>query len=289
MASSSGLLRDYVALAKPRIIVLLLFTALGGMFLAADGAPEVSLILLVFVGGSLASGGANALNHYLDRDIDLQMSRTLERPVVAGRIPPRHALLFGVALNLAAFALLTSLVNPLSAFLTLGATLIYVFVYTLSLKRTTPQNIVIGGAAGAIPPMVGWTAVTGSLDLPAIYMFAIVFFWTPPHFWALSLMLKDDYEAARVPMLPVVAGVWETKKAILLYTFLLLALTCMFFTTRAVGWTYLAVSTGLGLLLVLQAVRLLRDPGIGPARPLFLYSMAYLALLFLAIMVDSSL
>ena len=137
--------------------------------------------------------------------------------------------------------------------------------------------------------MVGWTAVTGSLDLPAIYMFAIVFFWTPPHFWALSLMLKDDYEAARVPMLPVVAGVWETKKAILLYTFLLLALTCMFFTTRAVGWTYLAVSTGLGLLLVLQAVRLLRDPGIGPARPLFLYSMAYLALLFLAIMVDSSL
>jgi len=162
-------------------------------------------------------------------------------------------------------------------------------VYTMGLKRTTPQNIVIGGAAGAIPPMVGWAAVTGSLDLPAIYMFAIVFFWTPPHFWALSLLLKDDYEAARVPMLPVVAGVQETKKAILLYTFLLLALTSMFFTTGAVGWTYLAVSTGLGLLLVLQAFRLVRDTGIGQARPLFLYSMAYLALLFLAIMVDSSL
>ena len=289
LASSSGLLRDYVALIKPRIIVLLLFTALGGMFLAAEGAPEISLVALVLAGGTLASGGANALNHYLDRDIDLRMSRTNERPVVAGRIPPRHALLFGAVLNVVAFAVLTSLVNPLSAFLTLGATLLYVFVYTLSLKRTTPQNIVIGGAAGAIPPMVGWTAVTGSLDLPAIYMFAIVFFWTPPHFWALALILKDDYEAARVPMLPVVAGVRETKKTILLYTLLLLALTCMFFTTRAVGWTYLAVSTGLGLLLVLQAVRLLKDPGIGPARPLFLYSMAYLALLFLVIMVDSSL
>jgi protoheme IX farnesyltransferase len=289
MASSSGLLRDYVALVKPRIIVLLLFTALGGMFLAAGGAPEVSLVVLVFAGGTLASGGANALNQYLERDIDLHMSRTYERPVVTGRIPPRHALLFGAALNVAAFALLTSLVNPLSAFLTLSATLVYVFVYTLGLKRTTPQNIVIGGAAGAIPPMVGWAAVTGSIELPAIYMFAIVFFWTPPHFWALSLLLKDDYEAARVPMLPVVAGVQETKKAILLYTFLLLALTSMFFTTGAVGWTYLAVSTGLGLLLVLQAFRLWRDAGIGQARPLFLYSMAYLALLFLAIMVDSSL
>ena len=288
MVSSGGLLRNYVALAKPRIIVLLLFTALGGMFLAAEGAPEVSLVLLVFAGGTLASGGANALNQYLERDIDVHMRRTHDRPVVSGRVSPRHALLFGAALNLAAFVLLILLVNPLSAILTLSATLLYVFVYTLGLKRTTPQNIVIGGAAGAIPPIVGWSAVTGSLDLPAIYMFAIVFFWTPPHFWALSLLLKDDYKAARVPMLPVVAGVQETKKAILLYTFLLLALTTMFFTTQAVGWTYLAVSTGLGLLLVIQAFRLMVDTGIDRARPLFLYSMVYLALLFLAIMVDSA-
>ena len=289
MASSGALFRDYVALAKPRIIVLLLVTALGGMFLAAQGVPDLSLVLLVFAGGTLASGGANALNQYLDRDIDHHMSRTSGRPVVAGRIPARHALLYGAGLNVAAFALLTLQVNLLSALLALGATLIYVFVYTLGLKRSTPQNIVIGGAAGALPPVVGWAAVTGSIDLPAVYAFAIVFFWTPPHFWALALLLKDDYAAARVPMLPVVAGVRETKKAILLYTLLLLALTCMFFTTRAVGWTYLGISTALGLGLVFQAVRLLRAEGVAHARPMFLYSMVYLALLFAAMMVDASL
>ncbi len=182
VAASQTLVRDYVALTKPRIIVLLLVTALGGMFLASQGAPEASLILLVLGGGALASGGANAMNHALDKDIDERMDRTKERPVATGRIDPNQALAFGIALNLLAFTLLSTMVNPLSAALTLSATLFYVLVYTKLLKRTTPQNIVIGGAAGAIPPMVGWTAVTGQLDLPALYLFAIIFFWTPPHF-----------------------------------------------------------------------------------------------------------
>ncbi len=217
VAGSQTLLRDYVALTKPRIIVLLLVTALGGMFLASQGAPEASLILLVLGGGALASGGANAMNHALERDIDGRMDRTRGRPVATGRIDANQALAFGIALNLLAFTLLSTMVNPLSAALTLSATLFYVLVYTKILKRTTPQNIVIGGAAGAIPPMVGWTAVTGQIDLPALYLFAIIFFWTPPHFWALSLILKDDYARAGVPMLPVVAGVDKTKTSILLY------------------------------------------------------------------------
>ena len=186
-SSSTGLVRDYVALTKPRIIVLLLLTALGGMFLAAKGIPDGVTIALVLGGGSLASGGANAINHYLDRDIDYKMLRTRSRPVAGGRIVPRDALIFGVAMNVAAFVLLSILVNPLSAGLTLAATVVYIFVYTLGLKRTTPHNIVIGGAAGAFPPMVGWTAVQGDLGIAALYLFAIVFFWTPPHFWTNTL------------------------------------------------------------------------------------------------------
>ena len=286
--ASRGLLYDYIELTKPRIISLLLVTATGGMFLAAGGAPEVTLMSLVLGAGALAAGGANALNQFLERDIDGQMRRTLARPVVAGRIQPSHALVFGTALNAIAFLILSTLVNPLSAVLTLSATLMYVFVYTKGLKRTTPQNIVIGGAAGAVPPVVGWAAVTGSVDLPAAYLFAIIFFWTPPHFWALSLLLKDEYERARIPMLPVVVGVDETKKAISLYTLLVVAITLMFFATGSVGWIYLASSSGLGILFIFYAWRLLRRPGIDDARPLFAYSMIYLALLFLAIMVDSS-
>lgn len=279
--------REYIALTKPRIISLLVFTALGGMFLASRGAPDPALALLVLGGGALAAGGANALNHYLDRDIDGLMGRTANRPIVSGNVPPVHALWFGVALNVVAFAILGALVNPLSAMLTLSATLFYVFVYTKALKRSTPQNIVIGGAAGAIPPMVGWVAVTGELGLPALYMFSIVFFWTPPHFWALSLLIKDDYSRAGVPMLPVVAGVKETKRSILLYTLLLLALTAMFFTTGAVGWIYLGGSLALGAGFVYYAWRLMRKPGIQGAKPAYLYSLAYLAGLFLVIMVDS--
>ena len=286
-AASRSVLSDYVALTKPRIVSLLLLTALGGMFLAADGTPDVSVVLLVMVSGSLAAGGAHALNHFLERDIDGRMRRTRHRPVASGRVSPNHAFLFGIGLNLIAFALLATLVNPLTAFITLSGTLIYVFVYTMGLKRTTPQNIVIGGAAGAVPPMAGWTAVTGSLDLPAVYLFAIIFFWTPPHFWALALLIKDDYARAGVPMLPVVTSVEETKKSILLYTLLLVALTLMFFTTQAVGWVYFAASASLGATFIYYSWRLLRRSEIDGARPLYLYSLLYLAVLFFAVIVDS--
>ena len=282
-----SILRSYVALTKPRIISLLVFTALGGMFLASGGTPDPLLTVIVLSGGAIAAGGANALNHYLDRDIDQLMSRTATRPVASGSIPPIHAMWFGITLNVFAFAILGWLVNPLSAVLTLSATLFYVFVYTMTLKRSTPQNIVIGGAAGAIPPMVGWVAVTGSLDLSALYMFAIVFFWTPPHFWALSLLIKDDYSEAGVPMLPVVAGISETKRSILLYTILLTALTAMFFTTRAVGWVYFVGALALGIGFVYSAYRLMRRPGIEGAKSTYLYSLAYLALLFTLMMIDS--
>ena len=280
--------RDYLSLSKPRIVLLLLFTALAGMFLASGGPPNLTLIVVVLGAGALASGGANSLNHFLDRDIDVRMRRTKNRPVAALRVRPRDALLFGLVTNLVAFILFLTFVNTLSAVLTLTATLFYVFVYTMGLKRKSPQNIVIGGAAGALPPVIGWTAVTGSLTLPAIYMFAIIFFWTPPHFWALALLLKDDYARAGVPMLPVVAGVAETKKSILLYTVLLLALTSLFFTIQAVGWIYLGASLVLGLIFVYYAVRLVRRPGIEGAVAVYVYSLAYLALLFTAIAVDGS-
>ena len=284
---SQSILRAYVTLTKPRIISLLVFTALGGMFVASKGAPDPLLTVVVLAGGALAAGGANALNHFLDRDIDQLMRRTATRPVANGDIPPVNAMWFGIGLNVVAFAILAWLANPLSAVLTLSATLFYVFVYTMTLKRRTPQNIVIGGAAGAIPPMVGWVAVTGSLDLPALYMFAIVFFWTPPHFWALSLIIKDDYSRAGVPMLPVVAGVSATKRSILLYTVLLVALTAMFFTTQAVGWVYFVGSLILGIGFVYSAYSLKRRPGIEGAKSTYLYSLAYLGLLFMLMMIDS--
>ena len=285
--SAQSTARAYVALTKPRIISLLVLTALGGLFLASEGPPNALLALVVLGGGALAAGGANALNHYLDRDIDGLMKRTASRPVVSGTVPPNHAMRFGIALNVIAFVILAAFANPLSAVLTLSATLFYVFVYTKALKRTTPQNIVIGGAAGAIPPMVGWTAVTGSLALPALYMFAIIFFWTPPHFWALCLMIKDDYAEAGVPMLPVVAGVEETKLWILLYTVILVALTALFALTDAVGTVYLVSALALSFGFVWFAWRLLRKPGIEGAKVAYLYSLAYLALLFAAIMADS--
>ena len=287
-ATQKSILRDYLSLSKPRIILLLAFTALTGMFLASGGPPDPLLAIVVVGAGAMASAGANALNHFLDRDIDSLMRRTMGRPVAALRIQPRDALIFGLVTNAIAFTLFFTLVNPLSAVLTLSATLFYVFVYTIGLKRVSPQNIVIGGAAGALPPVIGWTAVTGSLGLPAVYMFAIVFFWTPPHFWALALLLKDDYRKAGVPMLPVVAGVAETKRNILLYTVLLMALTPMFFLTQTVGWFYLGASVALGLGFVYFAIRLLRRPGIEGAIGAYLYSLAYLALLFTAIAIDGS-
>ena len=282
-----GMVADYIALTKPPIISLLLVTAIGGMFLAARGVPDLLTLLLVCVGGALGAGGANAINQYLDQDIDALMTRTARRPVPGNRVRPQVALGFGIALNVAAFGVLFYWVNWLAAGLTLAATLFYVLVYTGWLKRSTPQNIVIGGAAGSIPPAVGWVAVTGSFDLPALYMFAIVFFWTPPHFWALSLLIKDDYRRAGIPMLPVVAGVKDTKLYILLYTILLVALTLMFFTTRAVGWVYFGGSLALGAGFIYYAWRLMKRDGIEGAKAAYLYSLAYLALLFLIIMVDS--
>ena len=288
-AGSPGILRDYIALTKPRIISLLLVTAIGGMVLAAEGLPDPRITFFVIVCGYLAAGGAHALNHYLERDLDRAMRRTQQRPVASGRVSPQQALIFGVALNVAAFILLSSFVNVLSAAITLSGTLIYIFVYTIGLKRSTPQNIVIGGAAGAVPPMVGWAAVTGTVELPAVYLFAIIFFWTPPHFWALALLIKDDYARAGVPMLPVVASVDETKRQILLYTVLLFALTTMFFTTGAVGWVYFASAVGLGAFFIYMSTKLLRTEGIRGAKPLYLYSLLYLALLFLAVMIDGAL
>ena len=282
------LILDYISLTKPRIVVLLLGTALGGMFLAAEGPPPLSLALLVMTGGALGAGGAQALNHYWDRDIDRLMYRTRHRPVADLRITPRNALVFGVVLNVAAFVVLAGWVNLLSALLTLSATLFYVFVYTGWLKRSTPQNIVIGGAAGAVPPLVGWAAVTGGLDLPALYLFAIVFFWTPPHFWALSLLLKTDYARAKVPMLPVVRGKASTARSIMLHAIVLVALTVLFFTIETVGLLYLSGAVVLGALLLLMAWRLLRSNGVQGARPLYLYSLLYLAGIFALVIVDSS-
>lgn len=287
-ASVTAVARDFLALTKPKIISLLLVTAAGGMFLAEQGVPSLALLGLVWAGGALASGGANAVNHFLDRDIDRDMRRTQGRPVAGLRVAPRYALAFGVALNIAAFALLATQVNLLSAALTLCASLFYVFIYTLWLKRTTPNNIVIGGAAGAIPPMVGWAAVTGGLDLPAVYLFAIVFFWTPPHFWALSLLIQTDYERAGVPMLPVVSSRRQTALHIFLYSIALTGLTLMFALLPQVGLIYVAAAAALGLPFIWLAWRLWRRDDRGRAKATYLYSLAYLALLFVAVMVDSA-
>ena len=292
---SRSIVRAYVALTKPSIISLLVFTALGGMVVAMGSGdalnplplPYPLLIAVVLGGGALAAAGANALNHYLDRDIDQMMRRTASRPVASGFVEPTRAMWFGIGLNVAAFAILWLLVNPLSAVLTLSATLFYVFVYTMWLKRSTPQNIVIGGAAGSIPPAVGWVAVTGSLDWPALFMFLIVFFWTPPHFWALSLLLKDDYAEAGVPMLPVVSGVAETKRSILLYTFVLTGITAAAALTHAFGWVYLIGALALGAGFIYYAFRLKRRRGIEGAKAAYLFSLAYLGLLFAVMMADS--
>ena len=290
----SGLLRflsDYLSLTKPPIISLLLVTAIGGMFLASrhvggSGIPDLLTLLLVCVGGALGAGGANAINHYMDQDIDSLMSRTASRPVPGNRVRPLMALAYGIALNVAAFAVLAYWVNLLAAVLTLAATLFYVLVYTGWLKRSTPHNIVIGGAAGSIPPVVGWVAVTGTFDLPALYMIAIVFFWTPPHFWALSLLIQRDYERAGVPMLPVVAGQESTVGNIFVYSLVLVALTLVFAATGAVGLVYLVAAAVLGAAFIWAAWRLRQQIERKKARNLYLYSLLYLALLFGAMMAD---
>jgi len=281
-----SLVNDYVTLTKPPIIVLLLITAIGGMFLAAKGIPSLQALAMVSAGGALGAGGANAINHFLDQDIDAIMSRTVKRPVASRRIAPVSALVFGITLNVGAFFVLSFWVNLLAASLTLAATLFYVLVYTGWLKRNTPQNIVIGGAAGAIPPMVGWAAVTGSLDLPALYLFTIVFFWTPPHFWALALMIQDDYQQAGVPMLPVVVGEERTSQNIFVYSLALVALTLLFGTSDATGLVYLASAAALGAIFIFLAWRLKLEYSIRRAKHLYLFSLLYLALLFSFMLAD---
>jgi protoheme IX farnesyltransferase len=276
----------YVNLTKPRIIVLLLITTLGGMVIAARGLPPLDLIFWTMLGGAFAAGGANAINCYIDRDIDQLMHRTRRRALPAGRVPPRNALIFGVVLGALSFVVLATFANLLAAALAQAGLLFYVFIYTGYLKRSTPQNIVVGGAAGAMPPMVGYAAVTGQVDLLAICLFAIIFFWTPPHFWALSLLTSQDYARANVPMLPLVFGEAETRRQVLLYTLLLVALTLLVFTGGDFGWIYLASAAALGAALVVYAVRLLRDGTLRRARQMFMFCNLYLALLFLAMAVD---
>jgi len=278
---------DYFEMTKPKVQSLLLFTTVTTMYVAGD--PSLGLVALTCIGGALSAGGAGAINHVLDRDIDRKMSRTANRPVASGRVSPAAGLTFGIALGAAAFVLLATTVNPLAAVLSLSGLLGYVFVYTLWLKRSTPQNIVIGGAAGAVPPLVAWAAVTGGLTGTPLYLFAIVFFWTPPHFWALSLLMKDEYAKAGVPMLPVVRGEEETRRQILLYTILLYAVTQLPFCAGAFGLPYLAISMALGAVFIAGAVVLYRRADRRSALRLYLYSLAYLALLFAAMVVDNGL
>jgi heme o synthase len=279
-------LRAYVALTKPRIIELLLVTTLPAMIVAARGIPSLSLIAFTLLGGALAAGGANAINCFVDRDIDEVMGRTQGRPLPQHRIEPHNALAFGTALGALSFLLLWATVNLLSAVLALGALLFYVFVYTMTLKRSTPQNIVIGGAAGAVPVLVGWAAVTGTVELPAMVLFGIVFYWTPPHFWALAMRYEKDYSDAGVPMMPVVYGREETSRHILLYSILLLAMCLAFFSVARMGLVYLGAALALNAVLIAWALKLRARPTVERAMGLFHYSILYLALLFAAMAVD---
>jgi len=279
-------LRGYVALTKPRIIELLLVTTLPTMIVARRGLPSGWLVLSTLVGGSLAAGGANAINMYADRDIDRLMERTRNRPLVTGVITPRAALTFAVALEVVAFVELWTLVNLLAAALAVSATLFYVFVYTLWLKRTSTNNIVIGGAAGAVPVLVGWAAVRDSLGLAPLVLFAIIFVWTPPHFWALAIRYREDYAAADVPMLPAVASFRTTIRRILAYTVALWVTSLVFAEVGGMGPVYLVAAAVLGALFVLHAVRLGLDGTYARAMRLFSYSISYVTLLFSAMAVD---
>ena len=288
-AGARGALRtrvaDYVTLTKPKVQSLLLFTTVTTMYVA--GTPPISRVVLTCLGGALSAGGAGAINHYLDRDIDAMMRRTRNRPVPAGRISPTAALIYGIALGVASFALLSLTVNVLSAALALSGLLGYVLVYTLWLKRSTPQNIVIGGAAGAVPPLVAWAATTGRLSGSALYLFAIVFYWTPPHFWALSLLMSDEYRKAGVPMLPVVRGERETRIQIILYSLLLVPVTMLPVVGQLFGGIYATAALLLGGALVTLALELNRRRDRLSALRLYLFSLAYLALLFAAMVVDA--
>ena len=294
----SSTVRSYIALTKPRIIELLLITTIPAMVLATRQLPGMNLgewlrlVWWTMLGGTLAAGSANSINQYLDRDIDLLMSRTRRRPLPANDVPPENAVVFGIVLGVISIALMAAFVNLVAAFLTLLAIGFYVFVYTIILKRTTTQNIVIGGAAGALPPGIGWAAVTGRVEVPALLLFALVFYWTPPHFWALALRIRKDYEAARVPMLPVVRGVPETARQIALYTVLLVAISLVFFAVARMNVLYLATAVILGAIFLWRAFTLWREASspegsLAQSIRLYKFSISYLTLLFVAVALDS--
>ena len=287
VSAARQLLADYIELTKPKVQSLLLLTTVATMEVA--GSPSASLIALTCLGGYLSAGGAAAINHVFDRDIDAQMKRTASRPIPAGRISPRAGVVFGLTLQALSFALLSLTINLLAAVLAFVGFIGYVGLYTMYLKRRTPQNIVLGGAAGAVPPLVGWAAVRGTVSWTAVYLFAIVFYWTPPHFWALSLLMKDEYDRVGVPMLPVVRGETETRRQIVLYAVLLYAVTQLPFCAGGFGVIYLACSLVLGLAFIAGAVQLYRRADRASALRLYLFSLAYLALLFCAMVADAHL
>ena len=286
LTATRSRLGAYVALTKPRIIELLLVTTVPVMFVAEQGVPDLLLVVTTVVGGSLAAGGANAINMVVDRDIDALMERTRNRPLVTGELTPRAALTFALSLEVAAFALLWSTVNLLSAVLAVSACLFYVFVYTLWLKRTSKQNIVIGGAAGAVPTLIGWTAVTGSLAWAPVVLFGVIFFWTPPHFWALAIRYREDYAAASVPMLPSVADDDTVGTQIVLYTLVVWALSLVFVPVADMGLLYTVSAVVLGGVFTFQSVRLKGDPTPERAMGLFHWSITYISLLFGIMAVD---
>jgi len=296
--TTGGRIRAYVALTKPRIIELLLVTTVPAMVLATRWVPGIDWgdwgwrVAWTLIGGTLAAGSANAINCYLDRDIDSLMARTRRRPLPAHEVEPENAVVFGIVLGIISFVLMAWTINLLAAFLTLLAIAFYVVVYTMLLKRTTPQNIVIGGAAGALPPVIGWAAVTGDVGIPALILFALVFYWTPPHFWALSLRIRKDYAAAGVPMLPVVRGIPETTRQIALYTILMVAISLVLWPVARMGLIYLGAAVGLGAVFIWQAYALWRrgsseEASTQGAIRLYRYSISYLSLLFVAIAVDA--
>jgi protoheme IX farnesyltransferase len=284
-STAGHIIPAYLRLTKPRIILLLLVTTVPSMVLAERGIPSLWLIAATLIGGTMAAGGANAINQYVDRDIDEVMSRTRRRPIPAGVIEPRSALAFGIVLGIAGFIWMLLLVNLPAAALAASALLFYVLVYSLWLKRSSPQNIVIGGAAGAAPALVGWAAVTGRVGMPAVVLFAIVFIWTPPHFWALALRYRRDYQAARVPMLPVVSGRETTIRHIVAYSVVLVATSLVLHPVARLGPLYLISALVLGAVFVARAIRL--RTGTAAAIGLFRYSILYLALLFLAVAIDT--
>ena len=279
-------INSFFALTKPAIIRTLLITTVPTMFVAEQGTPSLWLIIATMVGGSLAAAGANSINMVLDADIDKRMNRTSNRPLVTGAITPKEATVFAFVLEIGAFIWLLSFVNLFSAFLAISATAFYVFVYTMWLKRSSTSNIVIGGAAGAVPVLIGWTAVTGTLGWAPILLFSVIFFWTPPHFWALAINYRDDYAAAEIPMLPVVTGLKETGRQIVLYSVVLIAFSVAFFFVAEMGSYYLVTAIGLGALFLFFALNILFNPVEKNATRLFRYSITYIFLLFSSMVVD---